>query len=92
MCISAVRADPGRCVVNAAGLELKKLARATEGYPPERVPRLVSRREAISVTRKAVLLASSIGPGPVGSGSMSCSILPETHAVWSGCRMIEQET
>src|SRR2546430_5869618 len=34
----AIRVD---AVVNSAGLGAQRLARATEGYPPERVPRLV---------------------------------------------------
>ena len=38
-------------VVNSAGLGAQKLARATEGYPQERVPRLFSARATTSVLR-----------------------------------------
>jgi L-2-hydroxyglutarate oxidase LhgO len=61
----SIRVD---AVVNAAGLGAQKLARATEGYPPERVPRLfLGKGSYFSCTGRAAF-SRLVYPVPIPGG------------------------
>jgi L-2-hydroxyglutarate oxidase LhgO len=55
-------------VVNAAGLGAQKLGRATEGYPPERVPRLVLAKGNYFSYRGRPVFSQLIYPVPIHGG------------------------
>lgn len=65
-------AEPGTltvdAVVNAAGLGAQKLARATDGYPPERVPRLVLSKGNYFQYAGRPVFSHLIYPAPVDGG------------------------